>query len=62
MGPGRDELPPADGVRLADLEPAVRAKLGGLLTAYLSMLDPALRTPYDLAVRARGPPRMEVRA
>ena len=55
MGPGRDELPPADGVRLADLEPAVRAKLGGLLTAYLSMLDPALRTPYDLDLdRADG--------
>lgn len=47
MGPGKDELPPEDGVRFADLEPAVRAKLKGMLTAYLSMLDPSLRTPYE---------------
>lgn len=48
MAPGKDDLPPADGVALGDVALDARVKTLSLLDHYLALLEPALRTPYAI--------------
>lgn len=55
MAPGRDDLPPPDGVDVRSADEATQEEVRALLDAYLALLEPELRTfDADSALASTG--------